>query len=491
MSTYTAKQVGSNYEIYQDGQRISTGSAAVLANYGLSPTNLGGSSTPVSSSTPVVSPVASAVYSPATVSQPTTQTYVVKSGDNLSKIAQQYGVNVSDITGYRSGNPNLIYAGETLTIKKGSTTPSNATDVTNMSDANAYINNNQQQDFNNASKTTDPQVRSSVQSYADLYDSISKSLTQNLPEKPATVDLSKTYTDLRSQYGVTDLENQLNDLNSQAQALQAASAARTQAEKDKPVAMNVISGRISEEEAQDNARLAQINNSIKTVTAQLQTKYNVIDNIMKYTGTDYNNAVDAYNTQFTQNLNLMNTVKGVVDSQKSDIETAADDARANLQIIYNNISSGAVSLDSIDPVQQANITKLELQAGLPSGFYSTLISKNPKATILSTTTRESNGQKYADVIMKNNDGSLSTKSISLGAVTSSDNTSLTQQLQDARALVAPQLQARRGSDGYVSPEDYTAAKDKWIATGLSGDDFDKSFKQYANPESYAKLGLSF
>jgi len=42
--------------------------------------------------------------------------YEVKSGDNLSTIAKRYGVPFSAITGYRSGNPNLIYPGEKLTI---------------------------------------------------------------------------------------------------------------------------------------------------------------------------------------------------------------------------------------------------------------------------------------------------------------------------------------------------------------------------------------
>ena len=51
--------------------------------------------------------------------------YVVKPGDTLSKIGAQFGVPYQQITGYRSGNPNLIFAGETLTIpdKTGATAP--------------------------------------------------------------------------------------------------------------------------------------------------------------------------------------------------------------------------------------------------------------------------------------------------------------------------------------------------------------------------------
>ena len=49
------------------------------------------------------------------------QKYTVKSGDNLTKIAKQFGVDIGAVTGYRSGNPNLIYPGEVLTI--GTPTP--------------------------------------------------------------------------------------------------------------------------------------------------------------------------------------------------------------------------------------------------------------------------------------------------------------------------------------------------------------------------------
>ncbi|MFR5832426.1 MAG: GH25 family lysozyme [Acutalibacteraceae bacterium] len=40
--------------------------------------------------------------------------YTVRAGDTLSGIAARYRINTSQIKGYRSGNPNVIYPGETL-----------------------------------------------------------------------------------------------------------------------------------------------------------------------------------------------------------------------------------------------------------------------------------------------------------------------------------------------------------------------------------------
>lgn len=80
--------------------------------------------------------VANTTIKTSPVSQPSTPQseateYTVKSGDTLSQIATQLGVKVGDISGYRSGNPNLIYPGEQLTIGK----PSTATPKTPIQDA--------------------------------------------------------------------------------------------------------------------------------------------------------------------------------------------------------------------------------------------------------------------------------------------------------------------------------------------------------------------
>lgn len=53
-----------------------------------------------------------------------TSSYTVKAGDSLSTIAQNYGVKISDISGYSSGNANLIRTGENLTIRTGGMNPS-------------------------------------------------------------------------------------------------------------------------------------------------------------------------------------------------------------------------------------------------------------------------------------------------------------------------------------------------------------------------------
>ena len=56
---------------------------------------------------------------PAPAPKPAGRTYTVQAGDTLSGIAAKLGVPTSAISGYRSGNPNLIYPGEVLKINGG------------------------------------------------------------------------------------------------------------------------------------------------------------------------------------------------------------------------------------------------------------------------------------------------------------------------------------------------------------------------------------
>lgn len=55
--------------------------------------------------------------------QPAGQPYTVQAGDSLSAIATKFGVPISAITGYRSGDPNKIFPGETLSIGGMQQTP--------------------------------------------------------------------------------------------------------------------------------------------------------------------------------------------------------------------------------------------------------------------------------------------------------------------------------------------------------------------------------
>lgn len=105
------------------------------------------------------------------------QLYTVKPGDTLSKVASQYGVNVSDISGYASGDPNKIGVGENLKVMTRDIPPANTIAAT---------------DLGQAPYKTPPATP--VTGYAGLIASTNAAITKLQPE----VDKGKT--DIQSKY---------------------------------------------------------------------------------------------------------------------------------------------------------------------------------------------------------------------------------------------------------------------------------------------------
>lgn len=124
----------------------------------------------------------------ATATQPAPQptSYVVKSGDTLSMIAQKFGFQdykQANITGFRSGDPNLIFPGETLTIGAQATPQTTVVppaDITQLSE-------------------TQP---------TDIFAQL------GIPTSFTDTSLDDIIEKLSSQFGLTDVNEELSKLNS-------------------------------------------------------------------------------------------------------------------------------------------------------------------------------------------------------------------------------------------------------------------------------------
>lgn len=194
-------------------------------------------------------------------------------------------------------------------------------------------------------------------------------------DKPAPLDRVKEFESMREQYGVAELETNLTNLKAELEAINAQKRERISNAESKPVAMGVIAGRVGEIERQETFRIDAINRQINTIVDQLNTSYNIIQTYMNFKGLDYQDAVNAYNTEFNQNLQIYQLVQADLDRQ-----TAA--ARSNLQIYMNAITSGNLNYKNLSSEQKATINKMELQSGLPIGFMSKL-TMSTKDKILS------------------------------------------------------------------------------------------------------------
>lgn len=414
------------------------------------------------------------------------ETYTVQKGDTLNAIASRYGFKnykEAGISGYRSGNADLIYAGEKLTIgnyKAPATSPTSGRATSNT--AADIINSGQDADIASAPDPDEPPSRNSKSRssrYSAAFSDIGE-LFGTAEDRPEAPSFEKLYNSLRKKYDVASLEDYVNDLQTEEDEIFATLRQRRTAERGKTVAMNVIEGRISETERQEAERIDYIRRQKDSAVRQLTAANATIENLINFKKMDYDTARNEYNDKFNQKVSLYNIAKGVVDAEMSDEERSEERSRANLDIIYQTMSEGKISAETITPEMKYQIGQMELQAGLPTGFYNNLLQSNPDGEILSTTTRTYNGGKYADVLFKQPDGSIKSKSIYLGGASSGEGGSdakLTEaELErSARSEMAQLLQQKVGEDGKVSPNDYQYARRVWVNRGLESAAFDKAF----------------
>lgn len=253
------------------------------------------------------------------------------------------------------------------------------------SQVNDFINGKQDETAKVASSISDPGVRTSAQTLNELMTEMNTSIKSNITATdPAAPNFEQSYNDLTIQYGTADLEKQVADLDTQEANLRAQWDATKTSEKGKPVAMNVISGRLSQEQQTMQDQLNAISLQKTTLNNQLTTKYNAISNVMNLKKLDYQSAVDDYDKQFSQQMQMATMARGVMSDENSQEQQLQDNARANANIIYNAITSGADDPTTWTQDQTTQMTKLEVQAGIPVGTYATLVSKNPKSDIVGT-----------------------------------------------------------------------------------------------------------
>jgi ethanolamine utilization protein EutP (predicted NTPase) len=314
-----------------------------------------------------------------------------------------------------------------------------------------------------------------------------------MPPPPEPISRVEEFEKLRTQYGVSELEEYLVDLKAQEEYLYAETRARTGAERGKPVPMGVISGRISEVERQQGERIDLVRRLKATAIDQLNVAYNVISTYINYMGLDYQDAVDSYNSEFQRNLSIygaITTARGQeLDVAKFGYQIEQDQrnlAAANLQTMVNAITAGNISYNDLPADQQSLIRKLELQAGLPVGFTSNLKMSKEDSMLFSTSVSGITQVGYLQP-----DGSVKVEEYGryIKSPTSGKLTSAEQQRQDAAEMNAI-LQLLGGDDNIVSGSQWAEARGDWVQQGYSASDFDAGFRRYVNPDWDTYIGIN-
>lgn len=289
--------------------------------------------------------------------------------------------------------------------------------------------------------------------------------------KPTLPKLEDAYSQAKAEYGLPTLEKDLNELKTLEENTMARLRQRTLNEKNQRVGLGVIAGRVGAIEQQERDELDFIQRQINTKTNQLQAANTAIDTMMKFKQTDYQNASEAFNTEFNKNMKMYeianDNYKDIQDMNMKIKMQEQDAAKATMQIYANMITSGSMKYSDLDAATQQQIAKLEMQSGLGVGFLKGLdLPLNSKIKEVGTRVDQS-GNKYADVIIMKPDGGYEVKSTFLG-----------------KEYIAPKSS---GGGGSSSSSASAAAKQQTDAMKSFWDDVDDAKKALRDDASWGEV----
>lgn len=323
------------------------------------------------------------------------------------------------------------------------------------------------------SNMNNPETR--VQSLGEISSELRNAGILPTGEAPKAPSLLETYKSEREASGVAAIEADISTLKAQQDEIAAGLRINTAAERGKPVAKNVIEGRISEQERTAREDYDFISRQLARKIDEHTSVMGNIKLIMDFTQQDYTNASNQYNTEFERAITTFNLIRGIQNDQKTEAQRAQDNARANLQIMVNAITSGNLSLNGIGPEQQAQLNKLEVQSGLPVGFMSAL-QMSPKDRIIST----SSDNGVISVLSVGANGQPTLQKYGTPNGPGNYKVGSAEYVAASKNNIIQGLSAAKNKSGHVSPQVWNQALTAWISDVGTKDQFVSNFSNLAD-----------
>lgn len=263
-----------------------------------------------------------------------TQTYTVKSGDTLSGIAKNAGVGVNDITGYKSGNKDLIFPGETLTVNPTVNASSDTSGAKSYSSAVADALGGKTGTTGDTTKTDGTLSDSYLSTLRDTISGAQKTVSDSATALAGLK--TKAYDDAYASSGLSDKKNQIATLDSSiADAKAARDAAVAKVRSNPGLSAALLTGTVSKLSDKANA---DINNLI-TQRNGLAGDYNTgLTEVSRKAATVTGDAENAYNMA----VKALESVTG----QAKDYQTALVDTLKNNQTQNYQDQSLAIALQN-------------------------------------------------------------------------------------------------------------------------------------------------
>lgn len=169
--------------------------------------------------------------------------------------------------------------------------------------------------------------------------------------------------------------------------------------------------------------------------------------------------------------------QAIVNNEQNPIRQALSDQQGEYGIASNNYSDLSGKATTLANAELGQQTAKESQ--LEQNYQDAVSQAAAQVAAQQEAAKEAEAKREFDI-----SAAQSNRSAANSAAASQAS-----QQSSVIGGMATELQKITGSDGYVSPQGYAAAKKAWVAQGYSPAQFDASFAGYRNPKNkYYKLG---
>lgn len=292
---------------------------------------------------------------------------------------------------------------------------------------------------------------------------------------PVRPSFATDFEALRSEEGMSALEGQINSLESQIRDTEASLRQGLYTEEGQLRPMELIGTRQRELTRQAQEQMDTLNRRKTTLVDEYNTKVDLVNNIMKLKTMDYANAVDEYNTKFSQAITMQNLMMNMDEKARAEETAFRDDARANWTLLMNTAREQGKSYADMDPMMQLTAKKLELQGELPVGISEFYMANKPDAEVLwEGKSVDAEGKEIVTFIYKNAEGKVGasevvyTGGVSLPAGVSSASAEDTNRINAINEFINKNV----GEDQYISAQTWLQARMQWAAMGGTPSQYD-------------------
>lgn len=307
--------------------------------------------------------------------------------------------------------------------------------------------------------------------------------TEKAPEAPKLAEMEaklKSGELAGGAYKTTDLENEVANLSKIIKDNEMRLRTTLGLNENQPIPLSVIQGRNNEAYNTFKKNVQVYQDQLTLAQNQLKDKQTAIDNYIKYTDMDYDNAKQKFDEDYKKAWDSIVYVDKEMDEAATAAQAAKKDAAAQWTAYSNLFKDGNLDYTGLDEATKLKITDLELKAGYPVGTLAAIKNENPNGKLLGQSTNDAGDVTFT--FLQPNGDIKTLKVAGAGKKTKATGTgSGSGDGGDLYDEYKAKLMATVGADGKVNTEEYKRLRTKWGAlTNHSISEFDSNFKHLGN-----------